>query len=202
MRSIPLTLKGSEGLILDATLDRPAGSDPLTFALFAHCFTCTKDFPVVSRISRALARERIAVLRFDFTGLGKSEGDFSQTGFFTNVGDVVAAAAFLRTEFSAPTLLLGHSLGGAAVLAAAHRIPEVKGVVTDAMSPVTHAEFSVDGEEWRSAGAEDEILDSPRERLLFQVEAPDSPDGERLVRVRASDRAGNLGMSELAVGGR
>lgn len=100
------------------------------FALFAHCFTCSKDAAAASRISRALARGGIGVLRFDFTGLGNSEGDFANENFSSNVQDLVAAADALREHRAAPSLLIGHSLGGAAVLAAAHLIPEAVGVVT------------------------------------------------------------------------
>ena len=106
------------------------GTHPATFAIFAHCFTCTKDLKAIVRISRGLAEQGIAVLRFDFTGLGESGGEFSHTDFTTNLADLMAAAEFLRHNYVAPTLLLGHSLGGAAVLAAARHIPEVRGVVT------------------------------------------------------------------------
>jgi putative redox protein len=100
------------------------------FAIFAHCFSCSKDVFAASRISKALANSGIAVLRFDFTGLGESDGDFSNTNFTSNIDDLVHAADFLRTEHRAPSILIGHSLGGAAVLAATHRIPEVRAVAT------------------------------------------------------------------------
>jgi putative redox protein len=115
---------------LAAVLDLPVDDEPVAYALFAHCFTCSKDYKGVSRVSRALAAEGIAVLRFDFTGLGESEGDFSSTTFSSNVDDLVAAADFMARDFEAPTLLLGHSLGGAAVLQAAQRIPAATSVVT------------------------------------------------------------------------
>ncbi len=120
---------GSGGDRLAARLDRPSGA-VRAFALFAHCFTCSKDLAAASRIARALARRGIAVLRFDFTGLGHSEGEFANTNFSSNVGDLVAAADYLRAAHRAPALLLGHSLGGAAVLMAAERIPEAVAVVT------------------------------------------------------------------------
>ena len=104
--------------------------EPQAYALFAHCFTCGKDIAAASRISRALTRDGIAVLRFDFTGLGNSDGDFGNTNFSSNVNDLIAAADHLRQNHEAPALLVGHSLGGAAVLAAAPRIPEVKAVAT------------------------------------------------------------------------
>jgi putative redox protein len=115
---------------LAARLDRPTEERPDAYALFAHCFTCSKDLKAVGAISRALNRQNIAVLRFDFTGLGESEGDFSDTNFSSNVGDLVAAADFLEEHYEAPRILVGHSLGGAAVLQAAHRIPSAEAVST------------------------------------------------------------------------
>lgn len=100
------------------------------YALFAHCFTCSKDVAAASRISRALTAKGIAVLRFDFTGLGNSDGDFANTNFSSNIQDLVAAADFLRKEYHAPKLLIGHSLGGAAVLGVAQKVPESVAVVT------------------------------------------------------------------------
>jgi putative redox protein len=120
---------GSLGHALAARLDRPLGRAH-AFALFAHCFTCSKDLAAASRIARALAERGIAVLRFDFTGLGHSDGEFSNTNFSSNVDDLVAAADHLRRRHRAPELLIGHSLGGAAVLAAAARVPEVRAVAT------------------------------------------------------------------------
>jgi uncharacterized OsmC-like protein/pimeloyl-ACP methyl ester carboxylesterase len=120
---------GSGGEALAARLDLPP-DDPDAYALFAHCFTCGKDVRAASRISRALAARGIAVLRFDFTGLGESGGDFADSTFSSNVTDLVRAADQLRAQHSAPTLLVGHSLGGAAVVAAAARIPEVRAVAT------------------------------------------------------------------------
>ena len=120
---------GSQGDMLAARLDSPP-TTPRAYALFAHCFTCSKDVFAASRIARALTAEGIAVLRFDFTGLGGSDGEFANTNFSSNIQDLVQAADFLRQEFQAPQLLIGHSLGGAAVLAAAHDIPETHAVVT------------------------------------------------------------------------
>lgn len=120
---------GSNGSMLAARLDLPDGT-PSAFALFAHCFTCSKDSFAASRISKALVDYGIAVLRFDFTGLGGSDGDFSNTNFSSNIDDVVAATEYLGTNYRAPTILIGHSLGGAAVLAAAHRVPSTRAVVT------------------------------------------------------------------------
>ena len=117
------------GELLAARLERPS-QEPIAYALFAHCFTCGKDSLAARRIAEALTARGIAVLRFDFTGLGSSEGDFPNTHFSSNVGDLVAAADHLRKTRRAPALLIGHSLGGAAVLAAAAAVPEVRGVVT------------------------------------------------------------------------
>ncbi|MGH1420112.1 MAG: bifunctional alpha/beta hydrolase/OsmC family protein [Hyphomicrobiaceae bacterium] len=120
---------GHSGEALAAHLDLPAG--PVrSYALYAHCFTCSKDFTSVKTISTQLAALGIAVLRFDFTGLGASGGEFANTNFSSNVQDLLNAADFLRINYEAPTILIGHSLGGAAVLAAAQDIPEAKGVVT------------------------------------------------------------------------
>jgi alpha-beta hydrolase superfamily lysophospholipase len=120
---------GADGQKLAARLDAPDGPVK-AYALFAHCFTCGKDVFAASRIAQALAERGIAVLRFDFTGLGASEGEFANTNFSSNVADLVAAADFLRRAHEAPGILIGHSLGGAAVLAAASAIAEVKAVVT------------------------------------------------------------------------
>jgi alpha/beta superfamily hydrolase len=117
------------GLQLAARLDCPA-SAPRAYALFAHCFTCSKDSLAAFHVSRELAARGIGVLRFDFTGLGNSGGDFAATNFSSNIADLMAAADFLREKFSAPKILIGHSLGGTAVLAAASRIPEACAVVT------------------------------------------------------------------------
>jgi uncharacterized OsmC-like protein/alpha-beta hydrolase superfamily lysophospholipase len=118
-----------DGHQLAAALDLP-DREPLAYALFAHCFTCGKDVLAARRIAAALADKGIAVLRFDFTGLGSSEGDFANSTFTSNVADLVRAADHLRATRKAPTLLIGHSLGGAAILAAAERVPEAAAVVT------------------------------------------------------------------------
>jgi putative redox protein len=114
---------------LAGLLDKPVGKTR-AYALFAHCFTCGKDVHAARRIAEALTVLGIAVLRFDFTGLGSSEGEFANTTFSSNVADLIAAAHHLRKTKSAPALLIGHSLGGAAVLAAADAIPEARAVVT------------------------------------------------------------------------
>jgi uncharacterized OsmC-like protein/pimeloyl-ACP methyl ester carboxylesterase len=120
---------GSDGQQLSASLDLPE-REPLAYALFAHCFTCGKDVLAAKRIATTLAARGIAVLRFDFTGLGFSEGDFANSTFSSNVADLVRAADHLRETRKAPAILIGHSLGGAAILAAAGQIPDAKAVVT------------------------------------------------------------------------
>ena len=129
MPSERLTFPGAGGETLSARLDRPEGPH-LATALFAHCFTCGKDIAAARRIAQRLAAMGIAVLRFDFTGLGHSKGEFSNTTFSSNVGDLRAAAAYLAGRGMAPSLLIGHSLGGAAVLRAAPDLPGIKAVAT------------------------------------------------------------------------
>src|SRR5258706_1753755 len=120
---------GEGGHQLAASLDMPE-REPLAYALFAHCFTCGKDVLAARRIAAALAAKGIAVLRFDFTGLGSSEGDFANSTFSSYVADLVHAADHLRETRGVPAILIGHSLGGAAILAAAGKIPDAKAVVT------------------------------------------------------------------------
>jgi len=120
---------GASGALLSARLDAPAES-PLAYALFAHCFTCSKESKAATVISAALAERGVAVLRFDFTGLGGSEGEFANTNFSSNVADLVAAADHLRESYRAPEIMIGHSLGGTAALAAAPDVPECAAVAT------------------------------------------------------------------------
>jgi len=129
MRSERFNFPNAKGEQLAATLDLPLGK-PTAYALFAHCFTCGKDNLAAKRIAERLAINGIAVVRFDFTGLGSSAGEFANTHFSSNVDDLVAAADHLRKMAGAPAILIGHSLGGAAVLAAAHKIPDARAVVT------------------------------------------------------------------------
>ena len=129
MRTERLEFANSRGEKLAGLIDLPLGKTN-TFALFAHCFTCGKDNLAAKRISERLAMSGIGVLRFDFTGLGTSEGEFADTHFSSNVDDLIAAADYLRKSRGTPAILIGHSLGGAAVLAAAHRIPDARAVVT------------------------------------------------------------------------
>lgn len=119
----------ARGEQLSALLELP-DAEPWACALFAHCFTCGKNIFAARRIAQGLTRHGVAVLRFDFTGIGASEGEFANTNFTSNVADLLAAATHMRSILRAPDLLIGHSLGGAAVLAAAGEIPEARGVVT------------------------------------------------------------------------
>jgi putative redox protein len=130
MKSLNISFLNSRNEKLSARLDLPEDEQPIAYALFAHCFTCTKNIKAAVNIAAALNREKIAVLRFDFTGLGQSEGDFADTNFTTNVADLVAAAKFLEREYQAPQIIIGHSLGGAAILQAAAEINSLKAVVT------------------------------------------------------------------------
>lgn len=124
-----VTFTGATGAELSGSLEMPSG--PVrACALFAHCFTCSSDVFAAARIARGLAEHGIAVLRFDFTGLGRSDGDFAETTFSSNVDDLVAAAEFMRSRLEGPAILIGHSLGGAAVLQAATRIAESRAVCT------------------------------------------------------------------------
>jgi putative redox protein len=124
-----LRFPSPQGHELAAGLDLP-DTEPHSYALFAHCFTCSKDSKAAVGISRALAARGIAVMRFDFTGLGASGGDFADSTFSSNIGELLAAADYLRAQYQAPQLLIGHSLGGAAMLSAAHAIVEARAVAT------------------------------------------------------------------------
>src|SRR5213595_4076741 len=127
MQTERFQFRGERRHHLPPSLDLPE-REPSAYALFAHCFTCGKDVLAAKRIAVALAAEGIAVLRFDFTGLGSSEGDFANSTFSSNVADLVHAADHLRELRKAPAILIGHSLGGAAILAAAVKIPDAKAV--------------------------------------------------------------------------
>ena len=124
-----LQFANHDGHLISARLDQPEG-EAHAYAIFAHCFTCHKNLNAVRHISNALTAAGCAVLRFDFTGLGESEGDFADTNFSTNVGDLALAADYLAEHYEAPKILIGHSLGGAAVLQAAQQIPSAKAVAT------------------------------------------------------------------------
>ena len=164
MRSSRFTFPNANGELLAATLDEPLGK-PTAYALFAHCFTCGQNNLAAKRIAERLTEHGIAVLRFDFTGLGSSEGDFANTHFSSNVEDLVAAADRLRKDHGAPAILIGHSLGGAAVLAAADRIPDARAVVTIA-APYDPAHVT---------GLFKEHVDTIREKGELEVELAGRP---------------------------
>ncbi len=129
MKSQKVKFKNKNGLELAAKIEFP-NSEIKGYALFAHCFTCNKNLTAVRNIGRALNKCGIAVLRFDFTGLGESEGDFEHTNFSSNVDDLISAADFLKENYSSPDILIGHSLGGAAVIFAGNKINSVKAIAT------------------------------------------------------------------------
>ena len=130
MKQRKVTFPNAQGEQLTGLLALPEDEQPLAYALFAHCFTCSKNLAAAGTIAQALARRRIAVLRFDFTGLGESEGEFAESTFSSDVSDLVAAARYLEQHYQSPRILIGHSLGGAAVLQAAPQIPSVTAVAT------------------------------------------------------------------------
>jgi len=130
MRAEKIYFKNKEGLQLSGELQKPVGQRIKAYALFAHCFTCGKDLKAVRNLSNSLNQKNIAVLRFDFTGLGQSEGDFGSTNFSTNLNDLLAAANYMTENNMAPDILIGHSLGGSAVLMVADKIDSVKAVAT------------------------------------------------------------------------
>jgi len=191
---IRASFTGSDGHELSARLDLPAGP-ARAFAVFAHCFTCTKDIFAARRIASSLAAAGVGVLRFDFTGLGSSEGEFANTNFSSNVEDLVRAAAYLRDNHSAPAILIGHSLGGAAVLVAAHDVPEARAVVTiNAPADVAHVlkNFGTSLEEVRDKG-EAQVVLSGRQ---FRIRRSFIADAEQY---RLADRIGSLGKALLVM---
>lgn len=130
MSSIRINFQNQQNITLAANLELPVDRNPIAYCVFAHCFTCSKDFTATANISRALTSSGIAVLRFDFTGLGRSKGEFADSNFTTNIEDLVSAAQFLTENYKAPQIIVGHSLGGTAVLQVASQLPSVKAVVT------------------------------------------------------------------------
>jgi uncharacterized OsmC-like protein/esterase/lipase len=130
MKTVPVTFPNVSGQLLSGRLEMPVDGKPHAFALFAHCFTCTKNLTAIRNIAKAMSLMGIAVLRFDFTGLGQSEGEFADSGFSSDVSDISSAYRFLEQEYQAPVLVIGHSLGGTAVLMAANSLPSVKAVAT------------------------------------------------------------------------
>jgi len=175
---------------LTARLDRPDRA-AAAWALFAHCFTCSKDLKAVVNMSRALNGAGLAVMRFDFTGLGESEGDFADTSFVSNVDDLVAAARFLDAEYEAPQLLIGHSLGGAAVIQAAAEVPPAAAVATiGAPADPAHVMNLLSGsvEEIREAGAAEVVLGGRSFRIGRRF-LDDLEETRHSQRIRELDRA-------------
>jgi putative redox protein len=149
MPGTPVTFENADGHTLRGILDRPGGDTRAT-ALFAHCFTCSKDFKASNRIAKSLTEAGIAVLRFDFTGLGQSAGEFADSSFSTNISDVIVAAGWLHDEVGGPDLLIGHSLGGTAILAAAAEIPAARAIATiGSPSSPGHVRHMLRGQEER-----------------------------------------------------
>lgn len=139
MKSQKLKIKNRKDLILNASIELPANQKPNYYAIFAHCFTCSSSLSAVRNVSRALTQDGFAVVRFDFTGLGRSEGEFADSHFSANVEDLIDVHNYISQHFEAPSLLVGHSLGGAAVLVAASKIEAVKAVATvGAPASVSH----------------------------------------------------------------
>ncbi len=155
MKRSKLNIQNKKGLKLQAYLELPANQKPNYFAIFAHCFTCTSSLSAVKNISRALTNYGFGVVRFDFTGLGRSEGEFAESHFSANVDDLVAVSNYMDSNYEAPSLLVGHSLGGAAVLSAASQLEHIKAVATigapATVSHVTHL-FSHGIEEVKEKG--------------------------------------------------
>jgi len=143
MKSLRVEFENFNGSRLGARIDMPKELKPEHFALFAHCFTCTKNIKSIDNINKALTEHRIAVLRFDFTGIGESDGDFAETNFTTNVQDLIAAAEFLRNKYESPKILIGHSLGGAAVLQAASSIPSSFIKVNEKIKTITEGIYVI-----------------------------------------------------------
>ena len=139
MRNEKLKILNKKGITLQAYLELPANQNPNFFAIFAHCFTCSSSLNAVKHVSRALTNDGFGVVRFDFTGLGRSEGEFADSHFSANVDDLIAVNDFLKENYQAPSLLVGHSLGGAAVLVAASKLENIKAVATiGAPATVSH----------------------------------------------------------------
>ena len=184
MARIKFKFPNDSGHLLAGLLETPEANQPIReYAIFAHCFTCGKDIAAASRISRALSQQGIAVLRFDFTGLGNSDGDFANTNFSSNVQDLLAAAQQLEESHRAPSLLIGHSLGGAAVLSAAEQIPSIRAIVTIG-SPATadHVQhlFSTSSEKLQQDGIAQVTLGfrefTVKKQLLDDLEKHASPE--------------------------
>lgn len=183
MRKLHVDIPNRSNLHLSATLELPIGEKPSAFAVFAHCFTCGKNLKAERNISLALTQQKIGVLRFDFAGIGESDGKFFDSNFSTNVSDLLDVYDWLETNYEAPQLLVGHSLGGAAVLVAAGQMPEVKAIATiGAPSDPVHVRqlFGAMEDKIREFGeAEVSIGGRPfvlKKHFLESIESVDMPD--------------------------
>jgi len=160
MSHVKLNITNKKGHKLQAFLELPADQKPQYYAIFAHCFTCSSSLGAVRNISRSLTSHGFGVLRFDFTGLGRSEGEFAESYFSANVDDLLAVNDYLEQHYQAPSLLVGHSLGGAAVIVAASKLEHIKAVATvgapATVSHVTHL-FSHGMEEVKEKGEVERI---------------------------------------------
>lgn len=194
MSKIKLEFENASGNTLVGLLEIPPEQIAIArYALFAHCFTCGKDIAAASRISRALAARGIAVLRFDFTGLGNSDGDFSNTNFSSNVQDLLAAAEKLKELYQAPQLLIGHSLGGAAVLAAAHQIESVRAIATiGAPSTAKHVEHLFQSEAKKIAAEGEAMVDIGGRQFLIKNQLLEDID-----RYNSTEQLGQLNAALL-----
>jgi len=155
MRPTNLKIENSKGVQLHASIDLPANQKPEHFAIFAHCFRCSSNLNAVRYLSRALTQHGFGVVRFDFTGLGRSEGEFADSHFSANVDDLLDVHQYIKDNYKAPSVLVGHSLGGAAVLVAASRLEDIKAVATvGAPSTISHVKhlFSHGIEEVKEKG--------------------------------------------------
>ncbi|MCL7927277.1 MAG: lysophospholipase [marine benthic group bacterium] len=189
-QSKKIRFPGSTGDLLTARLDIPE-SRPAAWALFAHCFTCSKDLKAVVNLSRALNEAKVAVMRFDFTGLGESEGDFADTSFASNVDDLIAAAEYLAAEHEPVKILVGHSLGGAAVLQAAADVPSAVAVATiGAPADPAHVTHLLTGaiDDIRRDG-QAEVMLAGRRFTIGEKFLDDLEETRQQERIRSLDRA-------------
>ncbi len=180
MRHEKVTFDNGRGEKLAGRIDFPVTGDPIGFAVYAPCFTCSKNLRAIGRIAEGLAQHGIATLRFDFTGLGHSDGDFGDTNFTTSVQDFIAATHFLRDNYTAPEIAIGHSLGGSVALAAVQELPRVKAVVTIAApSSPAHIKRHIESDLARiqeDGEAEVSLAGRPftiRDQLLENIESID-----------------------------
>jgi uncharacterized OsmC-like protein/pimeloyl-ACP methyl ester carboxylesterase len=192
MAGMKVAFENDQGIKISAAIDWPQG-ETQAFAIFAHCFTCSKDLFATRHVSNELTSHGIAVLRFDFTGLGQSQGEFADTNFSSNISDLVAAANWLEKNYTAPALLIGHSLGGAAVLAAAPDIPSVKAVATvGAPSNAEHVlhQFHASLDEIREKG--EAMVDIGGRPFPVKSQFLDDVSGDRLTARIAASKAAKL----------